>query len=98
MEGNIFKFQQLYTIAIHLSSYDSMGPSNNTILIYNHTYFQNYIYGMLFDDKKKRLTTTEETLKVTQKIATGIEKLQTSMENLATSIDTQTNKVEVGTS
>ena len=93
MEGNIFKFQQLYTIAIHFS----MGPSNNTILIFNHTYFQNYIYGMLFDDKKKRLTTTEETLKVTQKIATGIEKLQTSMENLATSIDTQTNKVEVGT-
>lgn len=53
---------------------------------------------MLFNDKKKRQTTTEETLKVTQKIATGIEKLQSSMENLATSIDTQTNKVEVGTS
>ena len=52
---------------------------------------------MLFNDKKKRQTTTEETLKVTQKIATGIEKLQSSMENLATSIDTQTNKVEVST-
>jgi len=59
-----------------------------------HMLWKNYIYGMFFDDKKKRLTTTEETLKVTQKIATGIEKLQSSMENLATSIDTQTNKVE----
>ena len=50
---------------------------------------------MLFGEKKKQLTTTEETLLVSQKISTGIDRLHTSMENLATSIDSQTNKVEV---
>ena len=50
---------------------------------------------MLFGEKKKQLTTTEETLIVSQKISTGIDRLHKSMENLATSIDSQTNKVEV---
>ena len=50
---------------------------------------------MLFGEKKKQLTTTEETLLVSQKISTGIDRLHTSMENLVTSIDSQTNKVEV---
>ena len=58
-------------------------------------HFQNYIYGMLFGEKKKQLTKTEETLMVSQKISTSIDRLHTSMENLATSIDSQTNKVEV---
>lgn len=51
---------------------------------------------MLFGEKKKQLTKTEETLMVSQKISTSIDRLHTSMENLAISIDSQTNKVEVG--
>ena len=50
---------------------------------------------MLFGEKKKQLTKTEETFMVSQKISTSIDRLHTSMENLATSIDSQTNKVEV---
>ena len=51
---------------------------------------------MMFGEKDKKLTTTEETLIVSQKISSNIDRLHKSMENLATSIDAQTNRVEVG--
>lgn len=50
---------------------------------------------MLFGEKKKCLTASEETLIASQKIVTGIDKLHASMENLATSVSTHISRTEV---
>ena len=57
--------------------------------------FQKYISKLLFGEKKKSLTTSEETLVATQKIVSGIDRLQSSMENLATTVSTHVGSVQV---
>ena len=50
---------------------------------------------MFFGIKKKSLTTSEETLLVSEKIASGIEKLHITMENLIESVSSHMNRIEV---
>ena len=57
--------------------------------------FQKYISKLLFGEKKKSLTASEETLVATQKIVSGIDRLQSSMENLATTVSTHVGSVQV---
>ena len=57
--------------------------------------FQKYISRLLFGEKKKSLTASEETLVATKNIVSGIDRLQSSMENLATTVSTHVGSVQV---
>merc|ERR1711936_443190 len=59
-----------------------------------HKIWKKYICKLLFGEKKKSLTASEETLAATQNIVSGINRLQSSMENLATTVSTHVGSIQ----
>ena len=90
LEGMQYNIHSLLRLC-HQFDYKNVSNDENRIL----NDFQKYISKLLFGEKKKSLTASEETLVATQKIVSGIDRLQSSMENLATTVSTHVGSVQV---